>query len=235
MTLLDVFGSLGAGFIGSGLFAILFKEYIKKQFRKEVELELATFNHELQIKSEVLKNDLQKDVIKTQLMWNNIHKIYPVLTENLELAYGVLGDIVGLRWEVNLSELDEENLKSFMMRNGFDISNLNRCINLWEQNKENGIKEIKKLMKINEVIKAQNALVKANNFKITKEIYLSDGVSTAFLEAYQDLYGVWIDINASSDDSKSILNAASKIHNTIPMKMIALRNAVKSELRIDKI
>lgn len=94
---MDYIINISLGFLGSGLFAFLFKEAIKQQFRKEVEKEIAVFSHDLQIKSEVLKNDLNKEIIKAQLMWSNIHEIYPALAEKLELAHGDLGHIVGLR------------------------------------------------------------------------------------------------------------------------------------------
>lgn len=128
-----------------------------------------------------------------------------------------------------------EDLKNLMRKNEFDFASLERCISLLENNKKEAVKEIKKILNIIEINTAQESLRVAKNFKITKEIYLSDEVSSTFQNVFKELYSAWVDINLSETDAKRLAIAAAKLNDVVPALMEAFRRSVRKELRIENV
>lgn len=226
--------SILSSLITSGLGHFYFKEVIKAKLKKDVDKEIENLKHELDVKKEIVKNDLQRDAYKTQLMVTNIHQIYPELTQKVELAFGTVGALQGVRFSTDFSQMNEEDLRSFMANKKFPKSKDDEILKLFQSDKKSAIKNLNDFLRDIEIQEARLNCVDANNFRIIKSIYCSDEVLTAFDECYSSIWSAWVDLDIGRMDPTIWQKGVTSIRKDVPQKMENLRRVIRTELRADK-
>ena len=211
-----------------------FKEGIKAKLRKEVESDLAQLRNELDTKKEIIKNDLQRDAYKAQLMLNNIHSVYPELASNLEVTSGAVGRLQGLRFSTNFEEMHEEDIISFMESKKFPRSKRDEVVAKFQSNKKGGAKVLSTFLREVEIEEARQKCIEANNFRILKSIYCSESVLKAFDDCYSAIWSAWVDLDIGRMDPSLWKKGVETIRKEVPSKMDQFRQAVRSELRLDE-
>lgn len=219
--------------LASGGFHFLFKEAIKAKLKKEVESDLSRLRHELDIKKEIIKNDLQRDAYKTQLMVSNVHQIYPELASMLEMTFGAVGGLQGVKFSTNYEQFNEEDLASLMEAKKFPKGKHDEILTRYRSDKKAGIKALGEFMRDVEIEEARQKCVEANNYRILKSIYCADDVLKAFDECYSALWGAWVDLDVGRMDPSLWKRGSDAIRKDVPAKMEAFRKVVRSELRVE--
>ena len=233
MNLIDLVINIVVTGLGSGGFHFLFKESIKAKLKKEVESDLSRLRHDLDIKKEILKNDLQRDAYKTQLMVNNVHQIYPELSSHLEIIFGAVGGLQGLKFSTNYNEFNEDDLNSFMEAKKFPKRKQNEILANYQVDKRAGIKALSNFMRDVEIEEARQKCVEANNYRILKSIYCAEDVLKAFDECYSALWDAWVDLDIGRMDPSLWNRGTNSIRKDVPAKMEEFRKIVRAELRVD--
>lgn len=233
MDWLGLSGSIVTAILTSGGFHFLFKEGIKAKLKKEVEADLSRLRHDLDIKKEIIKNDLQRDAYKTQLMVSNVHQIYPELTSQLEMAFGAVGALQGVKFSTNYNEFNEEDLKAFMEAKKFPKGKQDEILAHYRADKKTGIKALGDFMRDVDIEEARQKCVEVNNYRILKSIYCGDDVLRAFDECYTALWGAWVDLDIGRMDPTLWKRGTEAIRKDVPARMDAFRKVVRAELRVE--
>jgi hypothetical protein len=223
------FGSLAA----TGIFMYIFREGIKAMLKKSVGEELARVSHELDVKKEIIKNDLSRDAYKTQLMLNNIHVIYPELASKLEYAFGAVSGLQGLTYAVDIDALNSDQLKKFVESRKLPILTKETLLATTDSNRDAGVKAVKEALREDEITQARIKCHDANDYRILKSIYCSDAVLDVFDACYKTIWSALVDLDVGRMEPSLWRQGSSAIRKEAPGKMDTFRKAIRSELRID--
>lgn len=233
MDWLDLTTNIIVAGLSSGGFHFLFKESIKAKLKKEVESDLSRLRHDLDIKKEIIKNDLQRDAYRTQLLVSNVHQIYPELVSTLEMTFGAVGGLQGVKFSTNYDQFNEEDLASFMEAKKFPKGKQDEIRNSYRSDKKTGIKLLSEFLRDVEIEEARQKCVEANNYRILKSIYCGEDVLRAFDECYSALWGAWVDLDIGRMDPTIWKRGTDAIRKDVPIKMEAFRKVVRAELRVE--
>lgn len=232
---MDVWGLLvnvATAGVASGGFHFLFKEGIKARLKKEVESDLARLRNDLEIKKEVIKNDLQKEAYKAQLLVTNVHQIYPELVAKLEIAMGAVGSLCGFTFAVDLRGLNEQDIATFLQEQKLPKGKQEEFLAKCRTSKDAGIKAIQEHLRELEYTDARHKCVEAKNYRILKSIYCADDVLAAFDECYKCIWSAWADLHVGRLEHTLFTRGMTTVEKDVPKNMEAFRKAIRSELRV---
>jgi hypothetical protein len=149
---------------------------------------LESFKGEINEKLEEVKNNHQKNLREYELFAKQRHNKYPEMYKYIETAYGHVMGLRGLNRYLTFEDVDETDLNIYFEELQMTNYNRVRLIQLFKQNKEKAIEEIRKQETI---LKWQNARMKwveANDFFIYNQLYFSDEVSAACKNLLDNLF-----------------------------------------------
>ena len=233
MNWLDFFAGSVGSLATTGIFMFLFKEAIKSMLKKTVEADLARVTHELDVKKEIIKNELNRDAYKAQLMLNNVHAIYPELAAKLEHAFGAVSGLQGFSFAINFEQYQADDIKTYLASHRLPKGKHDELIVAIDRDRTTGIKSLKDTLREVEISEARHCCAEAQNYRVIKAIYCSDQVLQTFDDCYKIVWSAWVDLDVGRIDPSLWQKGSNTIRKEAPDKMDAFRKAVRAELRID--
>lgn len=165
-------------------------EWIKSSFTKEIE----QFKHELDIKKEVLKQDLTKDAQRVAYLSSSKQSLYPEFYEKLRVTEGSVGLLHGLQQVPNYSKFPIEELLN-VVNNLSAVDGMKREVHeAIKRDKDEGIKALQSLIREIEISTAKKKCQDAKNFLILKTLYFSKPVYDKSFEVIKMFNSLIIDI-----------------------------------------
>lgn len=197
-------------------------EWIKSSFAKEIE----QFKHELDVKKEVLKQDLSREAQKVSYLSSSKQTIYPEFYEKLRVTEGSVGLLHGLQLVPSYSKFPTEELFN-VVKNLKAVDGMKQEIEeAIRRDRAEGIKALESLIREIEISDAKKKCQDAKNFLILKTLYFSKPVYDKSFEIIKMFNALTIDIQYMQENRipyEKISGQAKAIEQAI--------DALESEMR----
>lgn len=165
-------------------------EWIKSSFAKDIE----HLKHDLELKKELLKQDLNREAQKIAHLSTGKQSLYPELYEKLRICEGTVAILHGLRLITDLDQLGNiDLLKMIQDSKLYDSLKISLSAKL-NENRTEGIKAIKEAFRNLEFFEAKRACQETKNFLIIKSLYFSSSVRDLGFEVLKTMNSIIIDV-----------------------------------------
>jgi hypothetical protein len=182
--------TLLSGLAGGSLvafFAFLLRESIK-----------AALTRSLTVQAELLKYELQREMLKAQLSTTQSHALYPRLLAKLHRANGVLAGHYGLRFSPSYEDHSQKDFERIVSELNLPGNERDRILGMLNTDRRSGVNELEKVMRREELQRARRLIIQARNFAILKSVFLSNPVKDLAIEITKTLWSAWVDIDVNS-------------------------------------
>jgi hypothetical protein len=171
-------------------------------------------------------------MLKAELSTTGLHQVYPLLFERLRRAEGAVAGLMGLQYAPTFEEYDvadfERHLKNLKLPGG----ERTRLMRELEQDRPTGIKELNMTARRVDLQRARGRLFRTRNYLVLKSLYLSDPVKSAALEAWDTLWGVWVDLDVGSEAKDPSFFKTARVNlEAAATRLLALEGMMRSELQ----
>lgn len=218
----------------SGLLAFvlwIFKRVIASWLWKEHSKEIEQYKVDLQLTTELLKHDLQKDFARTELYSNSLFTIYPELYSKLILAQGVVGGFTGFRSKPNWEGFDKRDFESLLVERDAPSGAKNSILELLSSNRDQGIKKLEEFLHQREFGEASEKLVDFKNYLLLKRIFIPKDIASLCFEINKKLVSIKIDASlALNDNTKDYYSKMNETMKDIEEEINKLLTFISIEL-----
>ncbi|WP_284640763.1 hypothetical protein [Paenibacillus silviterrae] len=209
---------------------LIVNTYIDSKFKEKLE----THKQELQLIAEANKFDFQRRMQDFNLYTTKRHEAYMNIYDKFLHADGHIRGLMGLQNRPDYNEYNSDDLDR-RLRN-FDLleNKINEFKRKWQectsQNRSYLIQEIEDYLRMVEIQKAGLSLTEANNYFLTKRLYISDNVM-ALLTLINSSLRSYVTGLQFLHSHQVPFTEMNELETTIINKMDELRVTIKKELR----
>lgn len=176
----------------------IFLNWIKSSFVKDVE----QFKHELDLKKEIIKDEINRDTLKANFHSTSKQTLYPELYEKLRVCEGRVAGLYGLRFSTDYDKLEIVDLEEIIQKSKLYKSAKETLLSLLLKDKKEAVKQIKDHFANIELFDAKKECTETKNFLILKALYFSSEVRDLIFEIIQMLNSIIIDVELRKELKK---------------------------------
>lgn len=178
----------GAGAVGFVVWAI------RRLVDHRLDAKMAIHKSDLERQADLLRHELQREMVKVELSANRLHVVYPRLFDKLQRAHGAIAGLLGARFAESYEGYDRTDIEGTIARLRVPGELRDKVLQKFDRDRAYGIAELKALERRVEIQRAHNTFNRAKNYLIVKSLYASREVKDATLGVLEKLWKAWVEV-----------------------------------------
>lgn len=191
----------------------------------------AKIKKDLDSHAQLLKHDLEKDMLHAQAVAQSKHIIYPKLFELLRHYDGTFNPLDDVQWLSTFEEWSRDEFEQKLKKEGIKTKMRERILVAWDRGCEEGVKEYYAYKRVMDLNSSDMARIEVNNYLLLKSLYISQPVYNAvdhLIDEIRDLINFYRKEDEPRDRTWSAQVGSSK--DRIPKLFKGLEALMKREL-----
>lgn len=212
----------------------IFRESFIGWVKQKVGRDIEGYKHELELKKEFLRNELESDMLKNKYLTQSVQEIYPEVYKKLLYSEGMLGVFFGLRMLPNWQALNAIEVEKILKSKEIDKVEIQRIVGLYNSNDPSRAKEAQSTLDLKELYRVEWEIRQLKNYFLEKCLFVSNEIKDLYHEANVLLWDVWCDLESHflhfRNMKGSPFQKASKNHKDIILKIDEIEIQMRKEL-----
>lgn len=213
----------------TAIFLYVFKTWISNQLKKEAEKEIDAHRHELDVKKEIIKDEITKTGLKALFLANSKQALYPELYEALKKTAGAVTGLSGFRYAPTYEAWSLDEFKILLSDTKLPTEIIDDILKSLSNDKINGLKKLSAALRRIEFQQTRQQCQEVKNKIVLKSLFLSKEVNDLAFEIIKGAIGLAIDTEYMNETRKP-LDEINTIKTTIERQMSELETLMKAEL-----
>ena len=197
MNWVEVLSSSGFTLAGAGIIGFFLNEKIRTSLTVQMQRDLNKQKQELDLLTEKIKFELQREMIKVQLYNQSSQLIYPEMYKKILIAHGSVIGLMGLKRVPDYKKYETDDVRELLTKRSVPNSSIEEIVRKYSISRAAGVEALEKLIRLIELDEAQNEFAEVKDFWLINELYLDDEISDTIGSFLDDLWIVYVDAEMS--------------------------------------
>lgn len=167
---------------------------IRRLVDHRLDAKMAIHRSDLERQADLLRHELQREMVKVELSANRLHVVYPRLFDKLQRAHGAIAGLFGARFAESYDGYDRADIENTIARLNVPRAFRDKVLVVFDRDRADGIAELKSLERRVEIQRAHNSFNRAKNYLIVKSLYASREVKDAAFGVLNELWKAWVEV-----------------------------------------
>lgn len=207
---------------------------VRRYIDSRLETKLAAYKSGLDRQADLVRHELQREMVQVQLSANQVHGIYPRLFAKLQRTDGAITSLLGARFAASYEGYDRADIEATVVGLKLPGEMRDRLLRVFDADRDEGIAELKRLVRRVEILDARRVFTRAKNYLFLKSLYISPEVKTGAQRMLDAAWKAWVDVdvgempgNAAGTDVESFNRQVGILRNELD----ALEELMRRELK----
>lgn len=217
----------------TAFFAFLLKERIKSFFLVGAQKDINTHKQELDTYTESMKHSLQREMSKVEHSTRSKFSVYPKAYARLIKAHGKIAGLYGLRHSIKRNNSTSEDVRYALESRNVLKGEIERIVAAYEASPTTGLEELEKMLREVEVSDAHNCFVRAKNYLLLNELFMSPSIineTSIVLKSLNELRATALTAHAAKGHGSEWVQKFFEQQKLMPPLLEKLRDEMRNEL-----
>ncbi|MFY0567087.1 hypothetical protein ACN28E_25060 [Archangium lansingense] len=209
MTVAEWVVSLGGSGVAAAFFSWLFQqtygkaldramERYKNELHRQTAQQLEHVKSELNARNDVIRHELQKQMLRAQLSTTKTHEVYSQLIKLARTAEGAVSSLWGLRREPTFEKFSAADIQKVLQDAKTPGEEEREILEHFASDRDGAIDRLKEVLRRKEMRDARRSCEALKNHIILEGIFMTSPVRELSFKVSQELWGAYVAVESGT-------------------------------------